>query len=286
VRASELRESLFTDYLNTCDVLCRAALDQAVRLNHLAEPDRITISELQLEDHRAAPNQPRISHLRAQVARKLRFNAHTAVQRHARAIVIRRQIRLAMIRNVRLGLRVDRVHQFNKLNQRRLMLLCIRHKSRRRRHLTGDHLTNIGAFDRGPVFDDTVIVTSLDLEEHRRIRVVIIETDAELVPIPISVDCHPVELQVVRIKIQTVDGIGIVRTAGSILVQLHVTADKFAYPKRLFFADHVFLFESRRKQAIGAHTPPQFSPQNAIGARGTRTWHSPSSRHFSSTTNE
>src|SRR6266516_2105688 len=99
--------------------------------------------------------------------------------------------------------------------------------------------------DTAPLFEDAIIHPALELEEDRRVGIVIIETQSELKSVFVAVNGAPVELQGIRIEVQAVDGIGVIWFADAVLVQLQVRADEFPHLEGDLFVNDVLLLEAR-----------------------------------------
>ena len=79
------------------------------------------------------------------------------------------------------------------------------------------------------------------------------EAQAQLEAVFIPVDGTPVKLQVIRIEVETVDGIGIVWLADPIFVQFEIRSNKVPNLNRLFLINDVLLLEARSLHFIGGH---------------------------------
>lgn len=78
------------------------------------------------------------------------------------------------------------------------------------------------------LLEDGVVHPALDLEEDWRVRLVVVEAQAEFEAVLVPVDRVPVNRKCLRIQIEAVDGIRVVRLADPVIVQHRVGADEAA----------------------------------------------------------
>ena len=79
------------------------------------------------------------------------------------------------------------------------------------------------------LFENHILHAALDLEEDRRVGIVAVIAQPQLVAVLVAVDRAPIDLQIIRVQIETVDRIGVIGAAHPILVHRQVTADKIAH---------------------------------------------------------
>src|SRR5882724_4694361 len=97
-----------------------------------------------------------------------------------------------------------------------------------------------------PLFDDAIILTRFQFEKYRRQRIVVVIAQAKFETIFGSVSRGLVSFQIVRIEIESMNGIRKIRPAQPVFVEFEVAADEIANARRNRLIDKILQFETLR----------------------------------------
>src|SRR5688572_31271413 len=82
---------------------------------------------------------------------------------------------------------------------------------------------------------------------------IVVETQAKLVPILIAVNRGPKCRQLRRIEIKTMDRVAVIRLADPVLIEFEMVGHKFPDGGNFVLSEHVFLLEALALHAVAGH---------------------------------
>ena len=127
------------------------------------------------------------------------------------------------------GVRAQTLHEVAEPLQRGQMNGLLGDQMFRPGQLTHQQQFSRAAMDGAALLEDAFVFAPLDLEEQRRLRVLVVIAHPQLKPLLLAMNRCPIGRELVGIQVQTMHLIGAVRPASAVFVWLEITTDELAH---------------------------------------------------------
>ena len=138
----------------------------------------------------------RITHLGDQVSLGLDLDPRLPINRNPHRVVMPASPCFTVVGHVRLRCSLQLLHVVDELLDSGTVRRFPTGHLLGQRQLPPQHLLQGLTLHAAPLFRDRVVCSSLDLEIYRRLRPILIKSNAQLVAVFVSVDCRVVKVQI------------------------------------------------------------------------------------------
>jgi hypothetical protein len=237
-RRGGLQDGRLRHLVHAPDVFGHFPTVQIPASHQLLHPEREAIGEFQLEHDLRKFRVKTVGSQRAIVVRQ----SELPIKRDAQQFVVRRHPRLAQVMDDDPRRGVNRVAQLAEAAQDEIVT-CIStaHQIILRRPAAGREQTLHACLTRcDALLDDHVADAPLDLEEDRRLGVLVVVTNPKFVAVFVAVGRRAIQHHARGIEVDAVDRVRVGPVRQGVAVALNVGADEVAYAARVPFVDEVF----------------------------------------------
>jgi hypothetical protein len=209
-------------------ILGGAALHHAKDSNQFLEIIREAIGKFQLQDDLVLEAAFRVLHFRFHAGGQVGLRLDGAIQRDADLVIVA-DVGFSHVEDVHLWLGADVVGQLQKLLNGRHLFGIAAEEMGLIRELPVQQRSHRMLSHTATLLHNAVVHAAFDLKKDGGIRISAVIPQTQLVTVFVTVNCLPVQGQVVRIQVQAMDWIRIVRPADAILIKVQVTPYKIPH---------------------------------------------------------
>lgn len=231
-------------------------------LHQLLHPDREAVIELEFQNHRRNVGvEPSLRAKRAVVMRAHRLT----IKRDAKLRIIRANPGFALVIHHDLRPSVNRVAKLAEAPERFVIAHVLRiEQILAPRTSAGDKTEHRVLPYRRAQFDNHVAHAAFHLKKNRRLRLVIVITQAKLAAVLVALNGRPVQLHPRRIEIETVYRVRKRHRRKGVPIALKISAHELAHAERAGFVHQVFKLVARGRQlTVARHVSPQCRTRGA-----------------------